>query len=152
MFSYCLNNPTILNDQTGMSATRYGDKPLEDVVRRIYEWLTGEEHPSREAERRERKIAKKQQELFEWVWNAYVDVPVTQQALKAQENQMISELFVTPEARVKTLMVVGLEIAFIDVCISRNPGAIIGTGISFYAAFEDCYIFWEDWYSNEKST
>ena len=143
MFAYCLNSPITYNDKNGRSATRYGDEPFEDVVRRTYEWLTGEEHPSQDTERRERELTQKRHELYARAWNAYVQVPTTQQKLKEQETEMILDLFAMHESRSMTLAVIGAELLFIESCYASSLVGIIGSALIFWKEFECAYYYWE---------
>lgn len=64
MFAYCLNNPVNYCDESGNWPDNYAGRIGEELGKLIYEWLTGEDHPAREAEQYDRDIIHNQAECF----------------------------------------------------------------------------------------
>ena len=63
MFAYCNNNSVNATDKNGKAPDTAAGWIGEEIGKFIYELITGEDHPSRETERIQTEIAKKQVDI-----------------------------------------------------------------------------------------
>lgn len=93
MFAYCLNNPVMLIDKSGQIPDSYAGGIGEDFGELIYEWLTGEEHPSKAAEEQEREIRQRQNKLIRdgtiALWDAYIHSIELEAEAQYQQDMMV---------------------------------------------------------------
>ena len=127
MFAYCNNNPVNACDKNGKAPDTFAGWVGEELGKIVYEWIAGEDHPSREAERIEAKIIQKQNESIQSVtkvmWNAWVHSnELKAQAQYEQDMHVISKVeYVSSDPWITTDVIIG--------------GIGLGTTYIGYAAF-----------------
>ena len=138
MFAYCNNNPVNACDKNGKAPDTFAGWIGEEIGKFIYELITGEDHPSREAERTEAETTQKQNEMIQGgakaLWDACMRGYNIQREAQLMETQAAVDLFSTPDTAAKTLNAVGTELVFIGCFWGGTLLTPIGSGMLFVAA------------------
>ena len=132
MFAYCLNNPVMYIDPTGAIPFEEGffDEEFQEAAKWLYEFLTGREHPDRQAQRKNEEIIEKQNEatlqFFSYLWDAYKRSYELEQEAARRQAQLNLEMFDSPEDIEQSFDIIGATVGFSTVAYN--------IGISILAA------------------
>ena len=96
MFAYCLNNPVNYVDKNGKLADSYSGWLGDLLGELFYEWITGNEHPNRQAREIENEITRQQLQMAQdglvATWDAYMRSYTIQEEMRLQQELIQYEL------------------------------------------------------------